>query len=86
MYEKGYIYKGKYEGWYSVPDETFLSGSQITDGMEPGTKVSHTLDNVNNVEDMYMYVSYTSGVSREWSHSGVVLGGELPFQTDCLQR
>ena len=37
--EEGYIYKGNYEGWYSVPDEAFLSHSQVTDGMEPGSKV-----------------------------------------------
>ncbi len=34
------MYKGSYEGWYSVPDETFLSSSQIVDGPEPGSKVS----------------------------------------------
>ncbi|CAI8055682.1 Methionine--tRNA ligase, mitochondrial [Geodia barretti] len=38
--EGDHIYKGQYEGWYSVPDETFLSPSQATDGTEPGTKVS----------------------------------------------
>ena len=37
--EGDHIYKGQYEGWYSVPDETFLSPSQATDGTEPGTKV-----------------------------------------------
>jgi methionyl-tRNA synthetase len=37
--EGDHIYKGKYGGWYSVPDETFLSPSQVTDGTEPGTKV-----------------------------------------------
>ncbi|KIM46494.1 hypothetical protein M413DRAFT_64505 [Hebeloma cylindrosporum] len=27
--EKGYIYKGKYEGWYSVTDECFYTDSQV---------------------------------------------------------
>ena len=36
----GHIYKGSYEGWYSVPDEAFLSDSQVTDGPEPGSKVN----------------------------------------------
>eukprot|EP00731_Ephydatia_muelleri_P010683 Em0005g1269a len=37
--DRGYIYKGKYEGWYSIPDETFLSASQIRDG-DDGNKYS----------------------------------------------
>lgn len=40
LYEGGHIYKGRYEGWYSVPDEAFLSKSQVTDGMESGQKIS----------------------------------------------
>lgn len=27
--EKGYIYKGSYEGWYCVPDETFFPETQL---------------------------------------------------------
>ncbi|XP_030064916.1 methionine--tRNA ligase, mitochondrial [Microcaecilia unicolor] len=27
--ERGYIYKGVYEGWYSTPDESFLAESQV---------------------------------------------------------
>ena len=40
LYEGGHIYKGGYEGWYSVPDEAFLSQSQVTDGLESGQKVT----------------------------------------------
>jgi methionyl-tRNA synthetase len=29
LYEQGDIYKGEYEGWYCVPDETFYTDSQI---------------------------------------------------------
>ncbi len=29
LYEKGDIYKGKYEGWYCTPDESFFTDSQI---------------------------------------------------------
>ena len=39
LYDDGHIYKGSYEGWYSVSDEAFLSTSQVTDGMEPESKV-----------------------------------------------
>ena len=35
IYEKGDIYKGGYEGWYCVPDETFLTDSQLVDGKCP---------------------------------------------------
>lgn len=34
-YEKGDIYKGLYEGWYCVPDETFLLESEVKDGKCP---------------------------------------------------
>lgn len=27
--DKGYLYQAAYEGWYSTPDETFLSDSQV---------------------------------------------------------
>lgn len=27
--EKGYIYKGQYEGWYCVPDETFFTETEV---------------------------------------------------------
>ncbi|KAJ3404282.1 methionyl-tRNA synthetase, partial [Chytridiales sp. JEL 0842] len=29
LVEKGYIYKGKHEGWYSVSDETFYPATQV---------------------------------------------------------
>ncbi|MGC8516352.1 MAG: methionine--tRNA ligase [Candidatus Acidifodinimicrobium sp.] len=35
IYKKGDIYKGEYEGWYCVPDETFLTDSQLVDGKCP---------------------------------------------------
>ena len=35
MYERGDIYKGYYEGWYCVPDESFFTDTQIVDGKCP---------------------------------------------------
>ena len=35
MYDKGDIYKGKYEGWYCTPDEAFWTESQLVDGKCP---------------------------------------------------
>jgi methionyl-tRNA synthetase len=31
LLEQGDIYKGEYEGWYSISDETFYTESQLTD-------------------------------------------------------
>ena len=33
--EKGYIYVGKYEGWYDVSSETFFKESELVDGKSP---------------------------------------------------
>ncbi len=35
LYEKGDIYKGKYEGWYCVPCETFCLEGQLVEGKCP---------------------------------------------------
>lgn len=35
LYDKGDIYKGAYEGWYCVPDESFWTESQLVDGKCP---------------------------------------------------
>ena len=35
VYDAGLIYKGNYEGWYCVPDETFLTDGQLVDGKCP---------------------------------------------------
>ncbi|KAK3525934.1 hypothetical protein QTP70_011022 [Hemibagrus guttatus] len=43
LLDKGFIYKGTYEGWYSTPDESFLTASQVTDStdsMGRDTKIS----------------------------------------------
>ncbi|MBQ9535390.1 MAG: methionine--tRNA ligase [Clostridia bacterium] len=35
LYDQGDIYKGRYEGWYCVPDESFFTESQLVDGKCP---------------------------------------------------
>ena len=35
LVEKGYIYLGTYEGWYSVRDECFYTESELVDGKAP---------------------------------------------------
>lgn len=35
FYEQGDIYKSEYEGWYCVPDESFFTSTQVTNGICP---------------------------------------------------
>jgi methionyl-tRNA synthetase len=35
LYDKGEIYRGEYEGWYCVSDETFYSEDDLVDGLSP---------------------------------------------------
>lgn len=35
MLSRGYIYKGAYEGWYSVRDEAFYAENELVDGKAP---------------------------------------------------
>ncbi|MBR2460689.1 MAG: methionine--tRNA ligase [Clostridia bacterium] len=35
LLDQGDIYKGEYEGWYCVPDESFFTDTQVTDGKCP---------------------------------------------------
>jgi methionyl-tRNA synthetase len=34
-YDNGYIYRGHYEGWYCVPEETFFTSEQLVEGRCP---------------------------------------------------
>ena len=31
LVDRGYIYKGSYEGWYCTSDESFLTSDQVTE-------------------------------------------------------
>ena len=43
--DKGFIYKGKYEGWYSVRDEAFYQEDELVDGKAPtGAEVDWTTE------------------------------------------
>jgi len=35
LHDRGYLYRGHYEGWYCVPDETFWTEEQLEDGKCP---------------------------------------------------
>lgn len=57
---KGDIYLGKYEGWYSVSDESFLTAQNVTDGVDKeGKPCKISLESGHVVtwveEDNYMF-------------------------------
>ncbi|QWT17454.1 methionine--tRNA ligase [Collinsella sp. zg1085] len=39
MRESGYLYKGSYDGWYCVPDETFFTETQVAKAAEASGQV-----------------------------------------------
>ncbi|KAL7395863.1 hypothetical protein ABVT39_024541 [Epinephelus coioides] len=50
---KGLIYKGSYEGWYSTQDESFLTASQVADALDSqGTEIKVSQDSGHKVEWM----------------------------------
>lgn len=38
LWDKGLIYKGSYEGWYSTQDESFLMPTQVADALDSSGK------------------------------------------------
>uniref|UniRef100_UPI00398EDB4B methionine--tRNA ligase, mitochondrial n=1 Tax=Pristiophorus japonicus TaxID=55135 RepID=UPI00398EDB4B len=49
--EKGYLYQGMYEGWYSTSDETFLSDSQVVERKDAhGNIIKVSLESGHQVE------------------------------------
>ena len=48
--ENGWIYKGKYEGWYSVRSEAFFTDKEVVDG-----KARDGTDVVKNEEECYFF-------------------------------
>ncbi|XP_076005061.1 methionine--tRNA ligase, mitochondrial isoform X2 [Genypterus blacodes] len=50
---KGLIYKGSYEGWYSTQDESFLTPSQVGDAVDAsGKQIKVSLESGHKVEWM----------------------------------
>ncbi|XP_030223740.1 methionine--tRNA ligase, mitochondrial [Gadus morhua] len=53
LQDKGLIYKGSYEGWYSMQDESFLTPSQVADALDSsGKDIKISLDSGHKVEWM----------------------------------
>ncbi|XP_022069708.1 methionine--tRNA ligase, mitochondrial [Acanthochromis polyacanthus] len=53
LQNKGLIYKGSYEGWYSTQDESFLMPSQVGDALDSsGKEIKVSLESGHKVEWM----------------------------------
>ncbi|CAJ1058930.1 methionine--tRNA ligase%2C mitochondrial isoform X1 [Xyrichtys novacula] len=53
LWNKGLIYKGSYEGWYSTQDESFLTPSQVGDALDSsGKEIKVSLESGHKVEWM----------------------------------
>ena len=35
LHDRGFLYRGTYDGWYCVPDETYWTDEQLADGACP---------------------------------------------------
>ncbi|KAK5896788.1 hypothetical protein CesoFtcFv8_009915 [Champsocephalus esox] len=53
LWNKGLIYKGSYEGWYSTQDESFLTALQVGDAVDSsGNEIKVSLESGHKVEWM----------------------------------
>ncbi|KAG9281215.1 methionine-tRNA ligase, mitochondrial [Astyanax mexicanus] len=53
LLNNGFIYKGSYEGWYSTPDESFLTPTQVTDSTDSlGREIKVSTESGHKVEWM----------------------------------
>ncbi|KAI5100700.1 methionine--tRNA ligase, mitochondrial [Silurus meridionalis] len=53
LFDKGFIYEGIYEGWYSTPDESFLTPNQVTNGTDSmGREIKISTESGHKVEWM----------------------------------
>ena len=64
LYDQGDIYKGSYDGWYCVRDETFLLESDLVEGKCPrcGLEVQHVSEvnyffRLSKYQDCLLYTS-----------------------------
>lgn len=63
--DKGDIYKGTYEGWYCVPDETFFRESEVTEGICPNPECRRPVQWVQE-ENYYFRLSAYQDKLLEW--------------------
>jgi methionyl-tRNA synthetase len=68
LLDSGDIYKGTYEGWYCVPDETFFRESEVTDGLCPNPECRRPVQWVQE-ENYYFRLSAYQDRLLEWIES-----------------
>ncbi|KAF9305622.1 methionyl-tRNA synthetase [Mortierella antarctica] len=91
LWEKGYIYKGQHEGWYSVSDEAFYASTQVEEKTNEKTGAKyHTAIETGKVvewttEENYKFrlSAFTEKLS-EWLHKNP--DGMFAFLNDAISR
>lgn len=69
--KNGYIYKAKYEGWYCVSDETFLTETQLK-------------EHSDSADGEKRFVSIESGHPVEWTQEENYMFKLSSFQSDLI--
>uniref|UniRef100_A0A673CBX0 Methionine--tRNA ligase, mitochondrial n=1 Tax=Sphaeramia orbicularis TaxID=375764 RepID=A0A673CBX0_9TELE len=91
LWNNGFIYKGSYEGWYSTPDESFLTASQVGDALDPsGKEIKVSLESGHKVEWMkeenYMFrLSAFRSELLDWLSANPLAVQPERFYQDVLQ-
>jgi methionyl-tRNA synthetase len=83
----GDIFLGKYEGWYCVPDESFVTALQVKDVVDPksgatikvSTESNHPVTYVTEENYMFRMSAYQDRI-LEWLRSGPVIVPEFRRQ------
>ncbi|XP_034453032.1 methionine--tRNA ligase, mitochondrial [Hippoglossus hippoglossus] len=87
LWDKGLIYKGHYEGWYSTQDESFLTPSQLGDAVDSsGNQIKVSLESGHKVEwmkeDNYMFrLSAFRSQLLDW-----LRGNPRAVQPECFHQ
>ncbi len=55
LYDRGEIYRGEYEGWYSVSEERFYTEKELVDGLSPEGKPVERIVEANYFFRMSQY-------------------------------
>ncbi|XP_052470889.1 methionine--tRNA ligase, mitochondrial [Carassius gibelio] len=91
LHSQGFLYKGTYEGWYSTPDESFLTATQVTDSTDAeGRRVKVSSESGHKVEwmkeDNYMFrLSEFRTELLRWLRSNPKVIQPVKFQDLVLQ-
>ncbi|XP_048746249.2 methionine--tRNA ligase, mitochondrial-like isoform X2 [Ostrea edulis] len=92
LVKNDYIYQGKYEGWYSMADEEFLSEEEVCDQrMETGESQKISVSSGHPVvwvaEENYMFrLTKIKPKLLEWLNTGVIYPREKRSQVDIALR